>query len=101
MLIFNTTYLVSDKVYGSWMKWIQEQHIPFMLDSQLFSLPQVAKVLSNEEQEGTSFSVQFHVQDMEALRRWNQKYGEVFKTDFSKQFSTEALFFTTVLELIS
>ena len=100
MLIFNTTYLVSDKVYGPWMKWIQEQHIPFMLESELFSLPQVAKVLTNEEQEGTSFSVQFHVQDMETLRLWNQKYGEHFKADFAKQFSTEALFFTTVLELI-
>ena len=50
MLIFNTTFLVSDKVHGPWLKWVREQHIPFMLESDLFSKPQVAKVLSVEEQ---------------------------------------------------
>lgn len=100
MLIFNTTFLVSDKVHGAWLKWINEKHIPYMLESQLFSQPQVAKVLTNEEQEGTSFSVQFHVQDMETLFEWNKKYGADFQTIFSQKFGSEALFFTTVLELL-
>ena len=101
MLIFNTTFLVSDKVHGAWLKWVHEQHIPFMLETAFFSKPQVAKILTNEDQEGTAFPVQFHVQDMETLHIWNGKYGAVFQEQFSAQFGSEALFFTTILELIS
>jgi len=101
MLIFNTTFLVSDKVHGAWLKWVHEQYIPFMFESEFFSKPQVAKILTNDEQEGTSFSVQFHVQDMETLHIWNERYGADFQEQFSSQFGTEALFFTTILELIS
>ena len=100
MLIFNTTFLVSDSVHNDWHKWINEQHIPFMLQFKPFSNPQVAKVLTDQRQEGTSFSVQFHIRDMETLSIWNEKYGKAFQENCSRQFGTEVVFFTTVLELV-
>ncbi|NDV46625.1 DUF4286 family protein [Paludibacter sp. 221] len=100
MLIFNTTYLVSDKSYGIWYKWLNEQHLPSMLESGFFSKPQVAKVLTNEPQEGTSYSVQFQIADMKSLELWNETYGESFLSSFSKQFGEDVLLFSTILELM-
>jgi len=100
MLIFNTTYLVSDKAHGPWLKWVREQHIPFMLNSTYFSQPQVARVITSAEQDGTSFSVQFHVQDMHTLKLWNKEYSLLFQEKCSQQFGTEVIFFTTVLEVV-
>jgi len=100
MLIFNTTYLVSDKAHGPWLKWIREQHIPFMLDSSYFSNPQVARVITSDKEDGTSFSVQFHVNDMRTLKLWNQQFSSAFQENCAQQFGTEVIFFTTVLELV-
>ena len=100
MFIFNTTYLVSDKVHGAWLKWIREQHIPFMLSSSYFSNPQIARVITSAEQEGTSFSVQFHIKDMHTLKLWNKEYSQLFQNNCAQQFGTEVIFFTTVLELV-
>ena len=100
MLIFNTTYLVSDKAHGPWLKWVREQHIPFMLNSTYFSQPQVARVITSAEQDGTSFSVQFHVQDMHTLKLWNKEFSLLFQEKCSQQFGTEVIFFTTVLEVV-
>ena len=100
MLIFNTTYLVSDRMYGIWFKWLNEEHIPSMLSSGYFDKPQVAKVLSNEPQEGNSFSIQFQITNMKLLEEWNEKYAEDFLNDFSTQFGEEVLLFSTVLELL-
>ena len=100
MLIFNTTYLVSDRMYGIWFKWLNEHHIPYMLNSGYFDKPQVAKVLSNEPQEGDSYSVQFQIANMPLLEKWNRKYGEDFLKGFSTQFGEEVLLFSTVLELL-
>jgi len=100
MLIFNTTYLVSDSAHDDWHKWINEQHIPFMLKFKPFSNPQIAKVITTQQQEGTSFSVQFHIRDMETLNIWSEKYGKAFQENCAAQFGTEVIFFTTVLELL-
>jgi hypothetical protein len=100
MFIFNTTYLVSDKVHGAWLKWIREQHIPFMLNSSYLTQPQVARIITSAEQDGTSFSVQFHVKDMHTLKQWNKEYSQLFQDNCAKQFGTEVIFFTTVMELV-
>lgn len=100
MLIFNTTFLVTDTALEAWHKWIPEKHIPFMLQFKPFSQPQVAKVITNHEQEGTSFSVQFHIRDMETLKIWNERYGKTFQENCAHEFGTDVIFFTTILELI-
>ena len=100
MFIFNTTYLVSDKAHGAWLKWVREQHIPFMLGSSYFTNPQVARIITSDKQDGTSFSVQFHIQDMKTLKLWNKEYSLLFQENCSQQFGTEVIFFTTVLELV-
>jgi hypothetical protein len=101
MLIFNTTFLVSDRFHGAWLKWSREFLIPFMLESGEFTQPQVAKVLGAEDQEGTSFSVQFHIVDMDALVSWNAEYATMFQAEVSERFGQEVLFFSTILELIN
>jgi hypothetical protein len=100
MLIFNITFLVSDKVHGSWLKWVREEHIPFMLNSTYFTQPQVARIITSDKEDGTSFSVQFHINDMRTLKKWNQEYSNVFQQNCSQNFGTEVLFFTTVLEIV-
>ena len=100
MFIYNTTYLVSDKVHNTWLNWVREKHIPFMLGSTYFTQPQVARVITGDKQDGTSFSVQFHVRDMQTLKSWNKEYSALFQENCSQQFGTEVIFFTTVLELV-
>ncbi|MEI8272835.1 MAG: DUF4286 family protein [Paludibacter sp.] len=100
MLIFNTTYKVATKRTVEWQQWINESHIPFMLNSGEFSKPQVAKVIGSEDDGGVSFSVQFHIVDMNILMSWHQTNATDFQNNCSAKFGEEVVFFTTVLELI-
>lgn len=101
MLIFNTTYLVRDKVYGIWYKWLYEVHIPMMLDSGFFDSPQVAKIISTESEEATSsYSVQFRIADMASLKNWNNIHGESFANHATKHFGEDVLFFSTIMEIM-
>ena len=100
MFIFNTTYLVSDEVHETWLDWVRNQHIPFMIDSTYFSHPQVARVITSDKQDGTSFSVQFHVKDLQTLKLWKKEYSSLFQENCTNQFGTEVNFITTLLELV-
>lgn len=100
MLIFNTTYKVSGSIANSWIEWIQKHHIPFMLADNLFSKPQVSKIVGSEDDEGISYSVQFHISDMQTLMSWHKKNASKFQSEFSKEFGNNVQFFSTVLEII-
>lgn len=101
MIIYNTTYLVSDRMHSIWMKWLREEHIPAMLGSGIFTRPQVAKVLTADaQQEGTSYSVQFHAADTEMLNTWYSGQGDRFVNELTSRFRQEVLLFSSVLELV-
>ena len=100
MLIFNTTYKVSAKVNDNWINWTKESHIPFMLDSGSFSKAQISKIVGSEDEEGTSYSVQFHIDDMNSLMNWHKNNASAFQNSCSVAFGNEVSFFSTVLELI-
>ena len=101
MFIFNTTFLVSDRAHGAWIKWVHENYIPFTMKSGLLTQPQVTKILSAEEQDGTSFSVQFHAVDTTALETWRKQYENDIQKICFDTFGTEVLSFSTVMEIIS
>lgn len=100
MLVFNTTYLVPDRHFETWLKWVKEEHIPSMLNDG-FTEPRVANVLTDdEEQEGSSVSVQFNILDMDALNMWKETKGQEFEIIFLELFGYEILSFSTILELM-
>lgn len=100
MLIFNTTYLVSDRQYGPWVKWLQEVHIPFMLKCGFLN-PLAAKIITaDNEQEGTSIAVQFQIRDFQLLNIWDEENAETLLNELSERFGSEALSFSTVMEML-
>lgn len=100
MLIFNTTYQVTTNHTDNWIQWIKTEHIPFMLQSEVFIEPQITKIVGSEDETGTSFSVQFKINDMDALVLWHNQYATIFQDKVSSKFGTEVVFFSTVLELL-
>lgn len=100
MYIFNLTFLVAESSADKWLTWVKSTHIPFMLSSNLLSNPQLVKVLNNQGQDGTSYSVQFHAATMSDLEDWNQRYAHELQQQCTDNFGEEVLFFSTVLELM-
>lgn len=98
--IYNTTYLVADRQFNPWFKWLNEEHIPNMLGTSYFTNPQIAKVLTEDkEQEGVSVSVQFLVNDLYTLQMWEENDAKKMLSELASRFGTEVLSFSTVLEL--
>ena len=101
MLIFNITFLVSDNASEKWLDWVNMQHIPFMISSGYFTKPQLAKVLNDHGQDGTSYSVQYQIASAIKLEEWHRLFAEKLQQECTSNFGQEVLFFTTALELLS
>jgi len=100
MIIYNTTYSVSDKVYGSFLKWVKEKHIPQMISSGYFSEFKLSRVLTDEDQDGSSISLQLTAENVTAVSKWREQYGDLFDMEISSLFSVNVLYFSTFLEII-
>lgn len=100
MIVFNTTYLVSEEVHDKWIERIAGVFIPTMVSTGIFSNPRLYKVLVNEN-EGITYSLQFSVQDGSDLKKCEEEYNEMLETSMRQVFGESVLFFTTLLDEIN
>ncbi len=100
MIIYNTTFLVSDRMYGSFIKWIKEKHIPCCINSNYFMEATLSRIVPHETQEGTSISLQLKTPSKELLEMWQTKELALIEKEIAGLFSTEVLHFSTLMEVI-
>ena len=112
MIIFNTTYHADNARKDEFIGWLKESYIPTVLEHGLLQDPQLTRIFADNEEEGTSLSLQFKSPDTQALERWHEecgeallaemqkRFGDQLLAEMQKRFGDQVLGFSTLLEVI-
>lgn len=100
MIIYNTTFHVEHEILEECLQYLKKLYIPKAAESGFLHNPCLWKVLYTRQEEGTSFSVQFHVKNMDTLNYWIEKEGSSLHKDLSERFGNKVVGFSTLLEEI-
>lgn len=82
------------------MSWLSTVYIPATLRHGALREPRLARVLTEEEAEGISLSLQFEADDNSSIESWRKTCGTTLHTLLQKKFGTQVLGFSTLLESI-
>ncbi len=100
MVIYNVTINVQEDIHDEWIKWMQEEHIPDMLDTKKFQKALMTKVMVQEPMGGITYSVQYTAESKDMLERYYSEDAEDMRSR-SKAFEGKFVAFRTELEVIS
>lgn len=100
MFIYNTTFHVEDEILEDAIVFFKGTYIPQALASGELSEPRMALIHRQHEESGTSFSLQFNVEDVDSLNNWFQTDGRALHQKMTGQFSNKITGFNTLLEEI-
>lgn len=100
MIIYNTTFHIAFGILSDGIEFLKNEYIPSAIkDGTLFN-PRLCKILFSDAEEGESFSVQFHVKDIDTLNRWLEKDGKMLHHTLTIRFKNNLVGFSTLLEEI-
>ena len=80
--------------------YLKKQYIPKAVESGFLQRPCLRRVMQAEEGEGISFSVQFHVKNVDTLNFWLQNEGNNLHRALVARFGHKIAGFSTLLEEI-
>ena len=101
MYIYNVTINVEDAIRESWLQWMQQTHIPDMLETGIFTAARLCRVMVNEETGGTTYAVQYSTRSVEALQEYYALHAERLRGDAIAKFGEKTVAFRTELEIVS
>lgn len=100
MIVYNTTFHIEKDVLEEGLEYLKRQYIPKATESGFLQRPCLRRVMRTDEEEGVSFSVQFHVKNVDTLNFWLQNEGNRIHQDLVGRFGHKIAGFSTLLEEI-
>jgi gamma-glutamylcyclotransferase (GGCT)/AIG2-like uncharacterized protein YtfP len=101
MIIYNVTINIDESVHDQWLTWMQETHIPEVMETGKFINAKMVKVLVEEEMGGLTYSIQYTAENRETLNKYYTEDADRMRKEVVKHFGDKFVAFRTELAVIS
>lgn len=100
MLIYNTTYHVSNDDARNFVIFMNEMFIPEAIKSGELKNARLSRIISHKDEESECFSVQFETEDTSSLHKWYASVGASLEKNLLQAFKNKVIGFPTLMEVI-
>ena len=100
MYIYNITINIEKSIEEDWLRWMQEKHIPEMLNTGKFFEAKMCQVIVEEDQ-GVTYSVQYTTDSKETLEKYYQENAAQLREEGLVLFKEKFVAFRTELKVIN
>ncbi|WP_449435528.1 DUF4286 family protein [Pedobacter steynii] len=100
MLLYNVTTIIEDSSADRWLQWMQETHIPQVMQTGLFISNRLLKVVDSPN-EGVTYCSQYVVEDMDNFLEYQNKFASALQAEVNINFQNQQVSFTSLMEYIA
>lgn len=100
MLLYNVTTIIEDSSAVRWLQWMQETHIPQVMQTGLFISNRLLKVVDSPN-EGVTYCSQYVVEDMDNFLEYQNKFASALQAEVNINFQNQQVSFTSLMEYIA
>ena len=101
MVVCGATLRIHQEIFAECLAFLKSRYIPQAAASGLLHDPYLRRILNSENEEGESYSVQFHTQDTTSLNQWLQQEGRALQQELVDRYQEKLVGFSTLLEEIA
>jgi len=98
MIIYNVTVKIDTKIERDWLEWMQNIHIPKVMDSGCFTGYDIMRLRYPKDDEGRTFAFQYYCTDMEQLEKYHRDYAVELQRAHAEKYGSQVAAFRTILE---
>jgi hypothetical protein len=101
MVLYNVTIGIDAQVELEWLEWMKNMHIPAVMSTGQFIENKIFKVVSEEEEETVSYSIQYFAKDVEHVVKYLNEFAAPLVEEHKNRYQNRHVAFRTLLEQVS
>lgn len=101
MVIYNITTNVQPTIHDAWLEWMKLVHIPRIMLSGQFIDYTFSRLLDLDEEEGSTYSLQFRAESREQCDIYMQKFAPALREESAERWGNMAISFRSLMEVIN
>ncbi len=100
MILYNVTVKILGTLEEEWLKWMQEVHIPDVMNTGLFVEYKICKIFEESEDGGVTYAFQYYCKDMATFQEYQTKHAKALQADHTNRYKDKYVAFRTLMEVI-
>lgn len=100
MLLFNETVGIDKGSEQEWLDYMKDRYIPEVLKTGMFVDAKVYKVLHDQDDGTTSYSVQYFATSIDLVEQYLEVFAPVLIEEHRQKFHNRHVAFRTLLEQV-
>ena len=101
MYLYNITINVAQEVRKDFVNWLQNTHIPQVMDTGLFTEAKLVLVTENEEMGGITYATQYTCASAQKLKAYYRNFAPAFNQNLVQKFPEKVFIFGTELRVLA
>ena len=101
MLIYNVTIQLQHSIHEPWVKWMQEIHMPEIMNTGCFEKCQLVRLLEVDETEGVTYAAQYYATDYEQYNKYIQNFATTFRKDSFELWGNQFIAFRSLMQVVN
>ena len=99
MIIYNVTCNVEPHLELEWLEWMQQVHIPEVMNTGCFLSFKILKLLTSAQDDvGVNYAIQYTTETLENYERYQQNFGPALRDKTLAKYGESVMAFRTLLE---
>ena len=100
MIVYNITIKIIPEIEKEWLCWQQEEHIPDIMATGLFTGWKIFRLLEQDETEGITYVIQYFTPSEENYIRYIENYAPVLREKAFEKWGDQFIAFRTVMKAV-
>jgi len=100
LILYNVTINIDTEVHDEWLEWMKKIHIPEVLSTGLFIDNKIFKIISTEENEGHTYSIQYFLRSKNDYENYMKQFAPKLQAAHSEKYKDKFAAFRTIMELV-
>ncbi|HEY0261444.1 MAG TPA: DUF4286 family protein [Chitinophagales bacterium] len=97
MIVYNVTIKIDLNVHDIWFRWMQEDHIPRVMETGCFTGFKMYRILEEDTRDGISYAVQYFAKTMTDYFDYKEKFAPALQQETQNLFPDKYVSHRTLL----
>ncbi len=100
MILYNITFNIEPEIKDEWFDWMQKYYFPFVMEKGPFLEYKIFRLLTETENDGLTYSVQFFSNSLEKVNFYLENYASKIVEAHNLAFKYRHVSFMSILESV-
>lgn len=101
MFLYNVTIKVHSDIQDEWLQWLQQVHVPEVLETGCFTDARICRMLEIDDSEGPTYSIQYKAATKSDYNRYISLHAEGLRNKSFAQWGDKFIAFRSLMQIVN